>query len=68
MMSAFAVLSMRPVSVYSDEMLDNWGNESITKLADFYGNDAQHKYSSDVYSSKPLVDPVEVKVNVIKYL
>ena len=43
-LQAFASLGMRQLSVVSESEISDWGNESIQRLADFYGSEQQHVY------------------------
>ena len=60
-MTAFGVLSMRPLSFLSSEDLDIWGNDQIEKLAAHYGFPQTHKWKDGSEekstTSPPLIDP-----------
>ena len=43
-MTHLSVLGLRPISFLDDSELHDWGNESIQRLADFYGNEKEHTY------------------------
>ena len=60
-MTAFGVLSMRPISFLSAEELEVWGNEQIKQLTDHYGNEKTHSWKEEnmtmATTSKPVIDP-----------
>ena len=64
-----SVLAMRPISTFSDNDLEEWGNESIAVLANFYGTEQTHTFNDpetktqQTSRSQPQLDRLKLKVS-----
>jgi len=67
-MTCTAVLAMRPITALSSDDLEEWGNESIDVLADFYGRQ-EHTFTDpetktqQTSRSQPELDGLKLKVS-----
>ena len=57
LLSAFGVLSMRPISFLNGNDLKEWGNDKIEALLGHFGKEIQHETTV----STPLVDPTKTR-------
>jgi hypothetical protein len=72
LMTSLAVLALRPISFLGEGDLQEWGNESIKSLADFYGREQIHNYVDPgtkekvVAKSAPDISATDLPVCVIR--
>ena len=54
---------MRPISFLGSEELNEWDNEEVKRLADYYGTRQTHTHEGKTTVSEPMVDPDKLVVH-----
>ena len=66
-LTSVCVLAMRPVPLLSDEELEEWGNDSLDVLPEYFGQEQRHTHEDKLtkettaYVSEPVIGSIKAR-------